>query len=38
VCELIEGDKVLLRLNGEHDLSLTYLPIKNNLPFGEYET
>ena len=33
--ELIGGDKVLLLLNGEHALSLTYLPTKGNLFFGE---
>ena len=35
--ELVGGDKVLLSLNGEHALSLTYLPTKDNSPFGECE-
>jgi hypothetical protein len=37
VCELVGGDKVLLPLNGEYVLSLTYLPTKDNSPFGECE-
>jgi hypothetical protein len=37
VCELVGGDKVLLSLNGEHALSLTYLPTKGNSPFSECE-
>jgi hypothetical protein len=37
MCELVGGDKVLIPLNGEHVLSLTYLPIKSNSPFNECE-
>jgi hypothetical protein len=35
VCKLVEGDKVLLSLNGDHALSLTYLLTKDNSPLGE---
>ena len=35
MCELI-GNKVLLPLNSEHALFLTYLPTKGNSPLYEF--